>query len=275
MARVAPRAAPGGGRPGVRLERALQPGGDDRAGRAPLPGHRAGRAPRGEAGTSGGRPGWTPGGRRRRQRKPSSRRLEEPTEPGAHAALSRLYADGDLVYTASSMPIRDQEAFVPSASTPGEIPLQPGRERDRRPDLLGDRRRGRERPPHLDRHRRPRPVPRHERARRAPPRGGRRCGSSCSTTTAAGSSSSCPRPSRSSGTSSRRCWEPRWGWTWRGSPPCTTCRTCASSGWISWPTPPPAGPALIEIPVDRRRNVELHQRIAGRVGEALGARHGA
>ncbi len=44
-------------------------------------------------------------------------RLEEPTEPGAHAALSRLYADGDLVYTASSMPIRDSEAFVPSAAT--------------------------------------------------------------------------------------------------------------------------------------------------------------
>ncbi len=43
--------------------------------------------------------------------------LEEPTEPGAHAALARLYADGDLVYTASSMPIRDQEAFVPSAAT--------------------------------------------------------------------------------------------------------------------------------------------------------------
>jgi 2-succinyl-5-enolpyruvyl-6-hydroxy-3-cyclohexene-1-carboxylate synthase len=40
-------------------------------------------------------------------------RLDEPTEPGAHAALGRLYADGDLVYTASSMPIRDQEAFVP------------------------------------------------------------------------------------------------------------------------------------------------------------------
>jgi 2-succinyl-5-enolpyruvyl-6-hydroxy-3-cyclohexene-1-carboxylate synthase len=42
--------------------------------------------------------------------------LEHPTEPGAHAALARLYADGDLVYTASSMPIRDQEAFVPSAA---------------------------------------------------------------------------------------------------------------------------------------------------------------
>jgi 2-succinyl-5-enolpyruvyl-6-hydroxy-3-cyclohexene-1-carboxylate synthase len=42
--------------------------------------------------------------------------LEEPTEPGAHAALARLYADGELVYTASSMPIRDQEAFVPAGS---------------------------------------------------------------------------------------------------------------------------------------------------------------
>ncbi len=37
-----------------------------------------------------------------------------PSEPGVHAALGRLYADGDLVYTASSMPIRDQEAYVPS-----------------------------------------------------------------------------------------------------------------------------------------------------------------
>ncbi|HSJ18510.1 MAG TPA: 2-succinyl-5-enolpyruvyl-6-hydroxy-3-cyclohexene-1-carboxylic-acid synthase [Solirubrobacterales bacterium] len=40
--------------------------------------------------------------------------LDRPSEPGVHAALARLYADGDLVYTASSMPIRDQEAFVPS-----------------------------------------------------------------------------------------------------------------------------------------------------------------
>ncbi len=38
--------------------------------------------------------------------------LSEPTEPGMHSALSGLYADGDLVYTASSMPIRDQEAFA-------------------------------------------------------------------------------------------------------------------------------------------------------------------
>jgi 2-succinyl-5-enolpyruvyl-6-hydroxy-3-cyclohexene-1-carboxylate synthase len=36
------------------------------------------------------------------------------TEPGLQLALSAAYADGDLVYTASSMPIRDQEAFLPS-----------------------------------------------------------------------------------------------------------------------------------------------------------------
>jgi 2-succinyl-5-enolpyruvyl-6-hydroxy-3-cyclohexene-1-carboxylate synthase len=40
-----------------------------------------------------------------------------PSEPGVQAALGRLYADGELVYTASSMPIRDQEAYVPSGPT--------------------------------------------------------------------------------------------------------------------------------------------------------------
>jgi 2-succinyl-5-enolpyruvyl-6-hydroxy-3-cyclohexene-1-carboxylate synthase len=36
----------------------------------------------------------------------------EITEPALHAALGRAYRDGDLVYTSSSMPIRDQEAFL-------------------------------------------------------------------------------------------------------------------------------------------------------------------
>jgi len=36
----------------------------------------------------------------------------EITEPALHAALGRAYRDGDLVYTASSMPIRDQETFL-------------------------------------------------------------------------------------------------------------------------------------------------------------------
>ena len=34
------------------------------------------------------------------------------SEPVVHRALGELYADGELVYTASSMPIRDQEAFL-------------------------------------------------------------------------------------------------------------------------------------------------------------------
>jgi 2-succinyl-5-enolpyruvyl-6-hydroxy-3-cyclohexene-1-carboxylate synthase len=34
------------------------------------------------------------------------------SEPAVHLALGELYRDGDLVYTASSMPIRDQEAFL-------------------------------------------------------------------------------------------------------------------------------------------------------------------
>ena len=38
---------------------------------------------------------------------------DEISEPSLHHALGQAYRDGDLVYTASSMPIRDQEAFLP------------------------------------------------------------------------------------------------------------------------------------------------------------------
>jgi 2-succinyl-5-enolpyruvyl-6-hydroxy-3-cyclohexene-1-carboxylate synthase len=37
---------------------------------------------------------------------------ETISEPALHRALGRAHRDGDLVYTASSMPIRDQEAFL-------------------------------------------------------------------------------------------------------------------------------------------------------------------
>jgi 2-succinyl-5-enolpyruvyl-6-hydroxy-3-cyclohexene-1-carboxylate synthase len=43
-------------------------------------------------------------------------KLSAPSEPGLQAALGEALRDGDLVYTASSMPIRDQEAFL----LPGE-----------------------------------------------------------------------------------------------------------------------------------------------------------
>lgn len=39
------------------------------------------------------------------------------TEPGLHLALGRAHRDGDLVYTASSMPIRDQESFLSAEAT--------------------------------------------------------------------------------------------------------------------------------------------------------------
>ncbi len=39
--------------------------------------------------------------------------IEGPSEPGLATALGAAYSDGDLVYTASSMPVRDQEAFLP------------------------------------------------------------------------------------------------------------------------------------------------------------------
>jgi 2-succinyl-5-enolpyruvyl-6-hydroxy-3-cyclohexene-1-carboxylate synthase len=38
----------------------------------------------------------------------------ELSEPALHWALGQAHHDGDLVYTASSMPIRDQEAFLPA-----------------------------------------------------------------------------------------------------------------------------------------------------------------
>ncbi len=39
-------------------------------------------------------------------------RVDGLSEPGLHAALGAAYVGGELVYTASSMPIRDQEAFL-------------------------------------------------------------------------------------------------------------------------------------------------------------------
>jgi 2-succinyl-5-enolpyruvyl-6-hydroxy-3-cyclohexene-1-carboxylate synthase len=42
---------------------------------------------------------------------------EEISEPALHLALGRAHRDGDLVYTASSMPIRDQEAFLATEQT--------------------------------------------------------------------------------------------------------------------------------------------------------------
>jgi 2-succinyl-5-enolpyruvyl-6-hydroxy-3-cyclohexene-1-carboxylate synthase len=44
-------------------------------------------------------------------------RADTLTEPGLQLALAQAYADEELIYTASSMPIRDQEAFLPSTDS--------------------------------------------------------------------------------------------------------------------------------------------------------------
>ena len=41
----------------------------------------------------------------------------EISEPSLHRALGSAHRDGDLVYTSSSMPIRDQEAFLAASNT--------------------------------------------------------------------------------------------------------------------------------------------------------------
>jgi 2-succinyl-5-enolpyruvyl-6-hydroxy-3-cyclohexene-1-carboxylate synthase len=43
--------------------------------------------------------------------------MDSLSEPALQLALGSAYADGELIYTASSMPIRDQEAFLPSSET--------------------------------------------------------------------------------------------------------------------------------------------------------------
>jgi 2-succinyl-5-enolpyruvyl-6-hydroxy-3-cyclohexene-1-carboxylate synthase len=43
--------------------------------------------------------------------------MDTPSEPALQLALGSAYGEDELIYTASSMPIRDQEAFLPSTPT--------------------------------------------------------------------------------------------------------------------------------------------------------------
>ena len=221
-------------------------------------------------------PGWRPGGRPRRPiEAEAATRSTEPTEPGsARGARAPVCRRGPRLHRVVHADPRPGGVRAAGRDA-GALPLQPRRERDRRADLLGNRRRRRQRPAHLDRHRRPRPLPRHERASRRSPR--ERPGADRRAQQRRRRDLRVPAPGRGSSiaTSSRRCSGRRWGSTRRGSPRCTACLTRAWSGWTGLADAAGRGPALIEVPVDRRRNVELHRRIAERVGEALGARQGA
>ncbi len=100
------------------------------------------------------------------------------SEPALHRALGRAHCDGDLVYTASSMPIRDQEAFLGSEGADALFLCNRGANGIDGLLSSGIGAARAERPPDDDRHRRPRPAARPRRPRRAA-RGRRpRCGSS-------------------------------------------------------------------------------------------------
>ena len=117
----AERRRPDRRRPLRRLERAEPAGGGD----PPRRPDRAGAGLGGAAGRAGGTRTAAAGalargrdrGAGRARRGARATAAGEITEPALHRALGEAHSDGDLVYTSSSMPIRDQEAFLAPAAT--------------------------------------------------------------------------------------------------------------------------------------------------------------
>ena len=66
---------------------------------------------------------------------------DAPTEPAVHAALGRLYADGDLRLRPRAC-LSATRGLRRGRACSGPVPVQPRREQDRRPGLVGDRRGG-------------------------------------------------------------------------------------------------------------------------------------
>ena len=106
---------------------------------------------------AGGRGGGTGGARRRARRRRRGRR--SPSRPST-ALSARAHADGDLVYTASSMPIRDQETFLDAGDA--DVAFLCNRGANGIDGLIssGIGAAHAIRPADDDRHRRPRPPPR-------------------------------------------------------------------------------------------------------------------
>ena len=153
------------------------------------------------------------------------------------------HRDGDLVYTASSMPIRDQETFLGSGRGRRPLPLQPRRQRDRRarsPRGSGPRTRAGGR-------RRSSPGSSGSsttsagwpRCATSPPRSA----SSSSTTAAAASSTSCRRTRRSTPRSSRPSSAPPARSRSSAPPPSSTSPTAPRVPRPTSPPPSPPAPA--------------------------------
>ena len=234
------------------------------------------------------RPTSPPGGRRASARiasrrrpgsRPSPRRgeaigaeldgLDTLTEPGLHSTLGDAHADGDLVYTASSMPIRDQEAFLGAVDADALFLCNRGANGLDGLVSSGVGAAAATGQADDDRHRRPRPPPR-PRSPRRPARGHdpgpdrrhrqrrRR---------------DLPLPPPGDGSRHRRVRGPA------RHPARRLHRSRAASlfelphhrlgSLEELPEALAAGTSLIEVRTDRHTNVELHRRLADRVSAAV------
>ena len=191
-ARVARRRAAGADRPARGLARAHQ------AGRAGPPRRRGPRVRRagGGAGDALGRARPGVACVMARGRRPRVARAGGGAGPvraeGVGGAGAASLGDGAIVWVASSMPIRDVEAFFPSSAEAGPLPRQPRRERDRRHDRLGGGRGAGHRSAGDRAARRARAAARPRRAAGGGTRAGSRSRWCAPTTAAEGSSTSCP-----------------------------------------------------------------------------------
>ena len=156
-------AAPDRRRPGGGWKEPTQPRRDHRPRRPRGAGGRPRRAAQGRRELGAGRLDGGVDRRRaarcaRRSTQRARRELERaPSEPGVWPALGRVPARRrQLVFAASSMPVRDQEAFLPPGRDARALPRQPRRQRDRRARLHRGSAPPPQRRPDLGRARRPR-----------------------------------------------------------------------------------------------------------------------
>ena len=195
--------------------------------------------------------------------------LDTLTEPGLHSTLGDAHADGDLVYTASSMPIRDQEAFLGAVDADALFLCNRGA--NGLDGLVSSGDRGRGQRPGGRRRSSPATSASSTTSAPSPPcaRSRPRSGSSSSTTTAAGSSTSSPRRRLSTRASSRPCSAPRAASPPPAPPSLFELPHHRLGSLEELPEALAAGTSLIEVRTDRRTNVELHRRLADRVSAAI------
>ena len=205
----------------------------------------------------------------RRSRPSSTRRRAD------HRAGRCTWRSAPRIATAtSSTPPRACRSATRRPSCPPRrrrrpLPLQPRRQRDRRPGLLGDRRRRRERPADDDRHRRPRPPPRPRRPRRP----ARRRHAGAHRRHRQRRRRHLPLPAAGGGARRRGVRGPARHPARRqrraGRRSSSASPTGALDSLAELPEALAAGTGLIEVAVEREANVAVHRALADAVGAAI------